>query len=29
MGGQTDCDSDRLRLEVAMDKSLRTGKKAK
>ena len=29
MGGQTDCNSDRLRLEVAMDKSLRTGKKAK
>ena len=29
MGGQTDCNSDRLRLEVALKKELRTGKKAK
>ena len=29
MGGQTDCNSDRLRLEVALKKDLRTGKKAK
>jgi len=29
MGGQTDCNSDRLRLEVAMDKEIRTGKKDK
>ena len=29
MGGQTDCNSDRLRLELAMKKELRTGKKAK
>ena len=29
MGGQTDCNSDRLRLEVGLKKELRTGKKAK
>ena len=29
MGGQTDCNSDRLRLEIAFKKELRTGKKAK
>ena len=29
MGGQTDCNSDRLRLEVAIQKELRTGKKPK